>query len=251
MRRSLVIGNWKMVGTVASVTSLLTGLKSKLASQSAVETVVCPPFIFLQQTQISLQHCSIGLGAQNVSEHSQGAYTGEIAADMLAGFDCKYCIVGHSERRSIYQESDQVVAAKFLKAQEVGLKPILCVGESLAEREAGQTLEVVSSQVSAVVNAAGVSAFTDAVVAYEPVWAIGTGKTASPQQAQEVHQAIRALIAKHDASVAESLQILYGGSVKPDNAAELFSQEDIDGALVGGASLKEDDFAAIVDAANA
>lgn len=240
-----------MVGTVESVTALLAGLKSKLASHEAVDFAVCPPFIFLQQANISLQNTSIALGAQTVSEHDQGAFTGEVSAQMLTDFGCKFCIVGHSERRSLFQETDAVIAAKFVKAQQAGLTPILCVGESLAQREAGSTLEVVAGQVSAVLNSAGVSAFTSAVIAYEPVWAIGTGKTASPDQAQDVHQAIRALVAQHDASVAEGLQILYGGSVKPDNAAELFSQQDIDGALVGGASLKEDDFAAIVAAAEA
>lgn len=253
MRRGLVVGNWKMHGSRASIAALVDGLRSGLVGAGPVgdsaEVAVCPPAVYIAQVAEALGGTNIGWGGQNLSDQPEGAFTGEVSASMLADLGCRYVIVGHSERRTLYGETDQVVAGKFVAARAGGLSPILCVGESLAQREAGETLDWIRRQLEAVVDVAGVSAFSDAVVAYEPIWAIGTGKTATPGQAQQVHAHIRAVIATHSAGVAENLQILYGGSVKADNAAQLFAQQDIDGALVGGASLKADDFIAIVSAA--
>jgi len=211
--------------------------------------VVCVPFPYLAQVQSALAGSSIAWGAQDVSEQAKGAFTGEVSASMLLDFGCKYVIVGHSERRSLYGESDELVAMKYMAAQAAGLTPILCVGESLEERESGVTEVVVARQLDAVINAAGVASLARAVVAYEPVWAIGTGKTASPEQAQAVHAFIRGKIATLDAAVADGLVIQYGGSVKAANAAELMVQSDIDGGLIGGASLVADEFVAICRAA--
>lgn len=247
MRNKLVAGNWKMHGTLAGNRTLLEGLRE--ASGVRCETLVCVPFPYLGQAQTVLEGSAVAWGAQNTSEHLQGAYTGEVASSMLVDFGCRYVLVGHSERRVIYGENDAVVAAKFGAAQAAGLTPVLCVGETLAERGAGATVAVVGRQLAAVLQAFGPAALKRSVVAYEPVWAIGTGKTASPEQAQEVHAAIRAMVAAADAEVAAGLQLLYGGSVKPQNAAELFSQADIDGGLIGGASLVLDDFLAICHAA--
>ncbi|MBS1189413.1 MAG: triosephosphate isomerase [Rhodocyclaceae bacterium] len=249
MRKKLVAGNWKMHGNLGSNGKLLDAVKAG-ASGLSCDVAVCVPFPYLGQAQSTLTGSVVAWGAQNLSEHAQGAYTGEVAAAMLNDFGCRYVLVGHSERRALYGESDAVVAAKFLAAQAVGLVPILCVGETLAEREAGQTELVVSRQLAAVIGQAGVAALAKAVVAYEPVWAIGTGKTATPEQAQDVHAAIRAQVAALDPAVAAGLQILYGGSVKPQNAADLFARADIDGGLIGGASLVADDFLAICRAAN-
>lgn len=249
MRKKFVAGNWKMHGSLAANASLVNGLISGLDGL-VCEVAVCVPYPYLAQVQGMAAGTPLAWGAQDVSEHAQGAYTGEVSGAMLKDFACRYAIVGHSERRALYGDTDAVVAAKFKAAQAVGLTPILCVGETLEEREAGQTAAVVSRQLAAVLEAVGVAAFASAVIAYEPVWAIGTGKTASPVQAQEVHAAIRAQIAVLDAGVAGGLQILYGGSVKPQNAAELFSQGDIDGGLIGGASLVVQDFLAICRAAN-
>lgn len=249
MRKKLVAGNWKMHGNLDGNAKLLAGVKAGAVGLSC-EVAVCVPFPYLAQAQSSLVGSSVVWGAQNVSEFAQGAYTGEVAAGMLNDFGCRYVIVGHSERRAIYGESDETVAAKFVAVQAAGLIPILCVGETLAERESGQTQLVVSRQLAAVLDRAGVSALSKAVVAYEPVWAIGTGKTATPAQAQEVHAAIRAQVAAADPVVAAGLQLLYGGSVKPQNAVELFAQVDIDGGLIGGAALVADDFLAICRAAN-
>lgn len=237
-----------MHGNLVANARLMEALVAGVGS-GAGGVAVCVPFPYLAQAQQCLQGSSIAWGAQDVSEHAQGAYTGEVAGSMLNDFACRYVIVGHSERRSYYGDTDAVVAAKFIAAQAAGLIPILCVGETLAEREAGQTVAVVSRQLSAVLERAGVQALASAVLAYEPVWAIGTGLTASPAQAQEVHAAIRAQVAALDAGVAAGLQILYGGSVKPQNAAELFAQMDIDGGLIGGAALVADDFLAICRAA--
>ncbi len=248
MRQKLVAGNWKMHGSQAVNAALLGAVKAGV-SGLACGVAVCVPFPYLAQARADLSGSPIALGAQTVSEYAQGAYTGEVSAGMLAEFGCRYVIVGHSERRAIYGESDLAVAAKFEAAQKAGLTPILCVGESLAEREVGATQAVVSRQLAAVLDRVGVAAFAGAVVAYEPVWAIGTGKTATPGQAQEVHAAIRAQVAAADAGIAAGLQILYGGSVKPQNAAELFAQADIDGGLIGGAALVADDFLAICRAA--
>ncbi len=246
MRKNLVAGNWKMHGSLAENAALLSALKPAL---SGIEAVVCVPFPYLAQAQSELAGSSIAWGAQNLSEHSKGAYTGEVSASMLRDFGCSYVIVGHSERRSLYGESDQQVAAKFIAAQAGGLIPILCVGESLEERESGITEQVVARQLDAVIGAAGIGALANAIVAYEPVWAIGTGKTASPEQAQAVHAFIRGKIAGLDAAIAGGLVIQYGGSVKAANAAELFAQPDIDGGLIGGASLVAEEFAAICQAA--
>ncbi|WP_018077372.1 triose-phosphate isomerase [Thiobacillus denitrificans] len=246
MRKKLVAGNWKMHGNLAENAALLSALKPALAG---IEAVVCVPFPYLAQAQAALSGSSIAWGAQNVSEQAKGAFTGEVSAAMLLDFGCRYVIVGHSERRSLYGETDELVASKYMAAQSAGLTPILCVGESLAERESGVTEAVVARQLDAVIKVAGVTSLTGAVVAYEPVWAIGTGKTATPEQAQAVHAFIRGKIAALDASVAEGLVIQYGGSVKAANAAELMAQPDIDGGLIGGASLVAGEFIAICQAA--
>lgn len=246
MRKKLVAGNWKMHGSLAENAALLSALKPALAG---IEAVVCVPFPYLAQVQAELTGSSIAWGAQNVSEQAKGAFTGEVSASMLLDFGCTYVIVGHSERRSLCGESDALVAKKYMAAQAAGLTPILCVGESLAERESGVTEAVVSRQLDAVIDAAGVASLAKAVIAYEPVWAIGTGKTASPAQAQAVHAFIRGRVAALDASVADQLVIQYGGSVKAANAAELMAQPDIDGGLIGGASLVADEFVAVCRAA--
>ena len=216
--------------------------------QGVADVVVCPPFPYLASAREQLP-AAIGLGAQNVSDQAEGAFTGEVAASMLAEAGCGYVIIGHSERRALYAESDAQIADKFAQVQAAGLIPVLCVGETLAEREAGNTDAVVCGQLQAVVDAVGVAAFARAVVAYEPVWAIGTGKTASPEQAQAVHARLRQSLAENDPDIAQSLRLLYGGSVKADNAALLFAQSDIDGGLIGGASLTADSFIAICQAA--
>ena len=246
MRKKLVAGNWKMHGSLAENAALLAALKPALAG---IDAVVCVPFPYLAQAQAELAGSSIAWGAQNLSEQAKGAYTGEVSAAMLLEFGCTYVIVGHSERRSLYGESDALVASKYMAAQAAGLKPILCVGESLDERESGITETVVARQLDAVINAAGIASLTNAVLAYEPVWAIGTGKTASPEQAQAVHAFIRNKIAALDPAVADQLVIQYGGSVKAANASELMVQPDIDGGLIGGASLVAEEFVAICRAA--
>ena len=248
MRQKLVAGNWKMFGSLKTNLQLLQDVVAGVAKLRGVGVAVCVPFPYLAQAQSVLTGSSVAWGAQNLSEQAQGAFTGEVSAAMLQDFSCRYVLVGHSERRAIYGESDKLVADKFAAALASGLRPVLCVGETLAQRESGQTVEVVSAQMNAVLERVGVAAFSSAVVAYEPVWAIGTGRTATSDQAQEVHAAIRALVARADAKVAEGLQILYGGSVKPDNAVELFAMPDIDGGLVGGASLNPQDFLAICQA---
>lgn len=243
-RTKFVAGNWKMHGSLGSNLALLTAVRGGAAALKG-QMAVCVPYPYLAQAQAALAGSNVAWGAQDVSEHAQGAYTGEVSAGMLNDFGCRYVIVGHSERRSYYGDSDVVVAAKFAAALKAGLTPILCVGETLAEREAGITAEVVIRQMDAIMSASGVAALGGAVVAYEPVWAIGTGKTATPAQAQEVHAMIRDRVARDDKAVAGVLQILYGGSVKPANARELFGQPDIDGGLIGGASLVADDFLGI------
>ena len=250
MRQKLVAGNWKMNGGLKSNQQLLQDVVAGVAGLNGVTTAVCVPFPYLAQAQAALTGTPVGWGAQNLSEQAQGAFTGESSATMLLDFACQYVLVGHSERRAIYGESDALVAEKFAAALAAGLCPVLCVGETLAEREAGKTVDVVSAQMAAVLDRVGVAAFAKAVVAYEPVWAIGTGRTATSEQAQEVHAAIRAQVAKADVDVAKGLQILYGGSVKPSNAAELFAMPDIDGGLIGGASLVAVDFLAICRAAS-
>ena len=250
MREFLVAGNWKMNGSTDANSALLAGIVAGVPQGAGFRLLVCPPFPYLSAAVEQVSGSTVSVGAQNVSEHEKGAFTGEVAPMMLKDIGCEYVIVGHSERRALYGESSQQVAAKFVSAQAAGLTPILCVGETLEERESNTTEQVVAEQLAAVVEAAGISAFATAVVAYEPVWAIGTGKTASPEQAQEVHKFIRTMLAEKDAGVAAGLQLLYGGSMKGENAAGLLSMPDIDGGLIGGASLKADDFLAIAEAAS-
>lgn len=249
-RTPIVAGNWKMNGALGESRNLVAALAAGVAEGSDAEMLLCPPFVYLGAAARWLESTPIALGAQDIaSEVKPGAYTGEVSGAMLADVGCTHVIVGHSERRTLYGETDGEVVAKFRAAQAAGLVPILCVGETLAEREEGQTATVVTRQVGAVLDMLGADAFGAAVVAYEPVWAIGTGRTATPDQAQEVHALIRALIAAQDATIADGLRILYGGSVKGANAAELFAREDIDGGLIGGASLDAAEFLTIFHAA--
>ncbi len=251
MRQPLVAGNWKMNGSSASVTALLAGIKAGIDSVTTAEMAVCPPYVYIPQVASTLAGTPVSYGAQDVSDQESGAYTGEVSPGMLVDMGCTYAIVGHSERRSIYGESDEFTASKFAAARKAGLVPILCVGELLEEREQGITQQVVERQLDAVINLEGIAAIGSAVIAYEPVWAIGTGKTATPDQAQEVHAFIRGKLAGLDPAVAAGVRILYGGSMNPGNAVELLAMADIDGGLIGGASLKPDDFLAIGQAANA
>ena len=248
MRQPMVAGNWKMNGSSDGVSELIEGIKAGVGSANA-EVVVCPPYVYIPAVAAGIAGSSIALGGQNLCDQESGAFTGEVAGPMLKDVGCEYVIIGHSERRSLYGETDQVTAEKYAAALKHGLKPIFCIGETLEEREQGITEQVVARQIDAILDTAGVSTLVNAVLAYEPVWAIGTGKTASPDQAQEVHAFIRSKIAERDASVADGLRILYGGSMNPGNAAELRSQPDIDGGLIGGASLKADDLLAICTAA--
>ncbi len=251
MRRPLVAGNWKMNGSLAGAKELLEGIKAGMAEVGKAEVAVCPPFVYLAETQANLRGTSVVWGGQDVSVHASGAYTGEIAGPMLTDFGCKYVIIGHSERRTYHGESDALVAEKYQAAMNAGLVPIFCVGETLEEREQGVTEEVVGRQVDAVIDRCGVDALGKGVIAYEPVWAIGTGMTATPEQAQDVHAFIRGRVTAHSAAVAVGVRILYGGSMKPGNAGELLAKPDIDGGLIGGASLKAGDFLGICTAANA
>ena len=249
MRRPMVAGNWKIHGTRASVVELINGLRN-LALPNGVDVAVFPPCLHISQVVEGLKGQSILIGAQNSAvEPQQGALTGEIAPSQLLDAGCSLVLVGHSERRLIIGESDAVLNRKFAAAQACGLIPVLCVGETLEQREAGKTLEVVSRQLDSIIEEFGVGAFAKAVIAYEPVWAIGTGLTASPQQAQDVHAAIRAQLAAKNSEVAQGVRLLYGGSVKAANAVELFGMPDIDGGLIGGASLNADEFGAICRAA--
>ncbi|MEJ2603371.1 MAG: triose-phosphate isomerase [Gammaproteobacteria bacterium] len=251
MRQYLVAGNWKMHGSLAANRELVENILAGAGRAPGVEFLVCPPAPYLGSVGRQLEGSGIALGAQTVSEHAAGAYTGEVAASMLADLGCRYVIVGHSERRTIYGETDDTVSAKFEAAQREKLVPVLCVGETLEQREAGETEAVIGRQLGTVMDRVGVDAFRAAVIAYEPVWAIGTGRTASPDQAAEVHTYIRSLVASRDEAIAGALRILYGGSVKPDNAAGLFARADIDGGLIGGASLQAEAFLAIGEAAAA
>jgi len=241
MRRSLVVGNWKMNGTLASAELLAKGIIAGLGDNNA-DIAVCVPYVHLPRVSELVGSTPLAVGAQNVADKPSGAFTGEISAAMLAEFNCKYALVGHSERRSYYGDTDESVAARFCQAQEQNIIPILCVGETLEQREQDQTFTVIDTQLDAVINLAGITAFGASVIAYEPVWAIGTGKTATDEQAQEVHQYIRQYIAAKDQAIAEKIQILYGGSAKPDNAKGLFAMPDIDGGLIGGASLDAESF---------
>lgn len=248
MRRKIVAGNWKLHGSRQFATELLSEVVAALPVPG-VEVVVLPPLPYLGELVEAFQGGELAFGSQDVSSNEKGAYTGEVCARMLVEVGARYGLVGHSERRQYHQESSELVARKFAAALHAGLSPVLCVGETLQQREAGQTREVIAGQLAPVLALVGAAGLADAVVAYEPVWAIGTGQTASKEQAQEVHAFIRGEVAKLDARIADSLPIVYGGSVKPDNAAELFAQPDVDGGLVGGASLVAADFLAIVNAA--
>lgn len=250
MRRPLIAGNWKMNGSQSESAGLLEGIVQGLNTVKNAEMAVCPPAILVPLAMEKLQGTGITWGGQDLNVNASGAFTGEISGPMLRDFGCTYVIVGHSERRTYYGESDEIVADKFGAALEHGLTPILCVGEVLEEREAGTTEAVVARQLEAVLGKHDISSLSNAVIAYEPVWAIGTGKTATPEQAQEVHAFIRAKLRELDAGVADKVRILYGGSMKPSNAAELLKKDDIDGGLIGGASLAADDFLGIGQAAN-
>jgi triosephosphate isomerase len=249
MRKPLVAGNWKMHGSRTDNAALVRALLDQLPPQAAAEVMVCPPFVYLHETCRLLKDSDVALGAQTLCAEAQGAFTGEVSGAMLRDVGCRYVLVGHSERRQLFGEHDALVARKFVAAQASGLVPVLCVGETLEERESGRTTDVVARQLDAVLAVSGVSAFGQAVIAYEPVWAIGTGRNATPGQAQEVHAMIRGRVSALDAKMAASVRILYGGSVKASNAQELFAMADIDGGLVGGASLKADEFARICAAA--
>ena len=249
MRRPLVAGNWKMHGSRAETARLIEELLAQAPAEPAAQSVICPPFVYLHEAWRLLRDSIFSLGAQDVCAESHGAFTGEISAAMLKDVGCEYVIVGHSERRLLYRESDQLVARKFAAAHARGLVPILCVGEQLADREAGRTSEVVTRQLDVVLELCGAGALEHGLIAYEPVWAIGTGRNATPEQAQEVHALLRARIASRDARIADATRILYGGSVKAGNAAELFAMPDVDGGLIGGASLKADEFLSILAAA--
>lgn len=245
MRTKLIAGNWKMNGSRERTRELIRAIVAGLPQNPEYEVVICPSFVFLPDAAVALAASDVSLGAQNVCDQDQGAYTGEVAGDMLIELGCQWAIVGHSERRQLYGESDALVASRFAAAQRHGLIPILCVGERLEEREAGATESILDEQLRAVFEHQGAQAFNSAVIAYEPVWAIGTGRTATPEQAQEAHLYIRNRVAEHDPGAAAKLRILYGGSVKPENAGTLFAQPDVDGGLIGGASLQAKDFLAI------
>jgi len=249
MRRPVVAGNWKMHGSRSANEALLTELEQRLNPEWPVDVVIFPPFVYIADAVRLLDEGTVAVGAQDVCAEPVGAFTGQVAAAMLRDVGCRYVIVGHSERRRLYHEDDVLVARKFAAVREVGLTPVLCVGETLEEREAHLTEAVVARQLDAVTAMNGVASLDHAIVAYEPVWAIGTGRTASPQQAQELHAYLRGRIDAQDAKIARRVRILYGGSVKASNAAELFSMPDVDGGLVGGASLSADEFIEICAAA--
>jgi len=249
MRKPFVAGNWKLNGSRDSIKTLISGIVAGMGRVNSAEVVVCPSFVYISEVAGMLEGSAVQYGSQDVAKEDSGAYTGEISVSMLKDIDCKYAIIGHSERREYYGDTDKVVAEKFVAAQKGGVTPILCVGEVLEERESGQTEAVVERQLKAIVDLAGIKALAQSVIAYEPVWAIGTGKTASPAQAQAVHAFIRQWVSNQDAGTAEKVQILYGGSVKAANAKELFSMADIDGGLIGGASLVAEEFISICEAA--
>ena len=249
MRQPLVAGNWKMNGSRQMTEQLISEINQGLTSAGDCEVAVIPPLTYLDQAFHLLSDTKIKLGAQNLSNQVAGAFTGEISGAMLKELGCYYVLVGHSERRSLYGESNEIVAEKFIMAQQQGLVPILCIGETLVQREQKRTLEIVLGQIEAIVKTNSINVLANSVIAYEPVWAIGSGLTALPEQAQQVHQAIRQFIAEQHEGIAKNIRILYGGSMKPDNAADLLTMEDIDGGLIGGASLKSADFLAIINEA--
>ena len=249
MRTPMIAGNWKMHGSQHANAELASAIAAAARAGLPGEVLLCPPFVYLSQVLGVIGDAPVSVGAQNLSHEASGAFTGEVSGAMLLDCGASHVLVGHSERRALFGEDDTIVAAKYRAAQAAGLVPVLCVGETLAEREAGETEAVVARQLLAVIDACGVASLSRAVLAYEPVWAIGTGRTASPDQAQDVHAFLRGKIASHDARIADSLRILYGGSVKADNASTLFSRPDVDGGLVGGASLKAEEFLNICRAA--
>ena len=256
MRRFLVAGNWKMHGSQKMTTELVAGVAQQLklnrdtANKLSYDVLFCPPAPYLGDAREAVKDLPFNTGGQNVSPHKKGAYTGEVSLAMLQDFACEYVLLGHSERRELYAETDEQIAEKFVACIEnKQIVPILCVGETLVDRQAGNTENIVAKQIDTVLNKTGIEGFTNAVIAYEPVWAIGTGETASPEQAQEVHAMIRAKLASLNAQIAAKIRILYGGSVKPNNAQELFACEDIDGGLIGGAALDAESFAGICQAA--
>lgn len=248
MRKRLVIGNWKLHGSLSENAQLVQGLNTDLkvlSSENQPQVAICPPFVYLSSLAQQLESTPLSLGAQDVFEQEKGAFTGEVSASMLAEFNVKYVLVGHSERRTLFGDTDQRVAAKFDAVKKQGLIPVLCIGETLQQRESNRTQDVIITQLQSVVDVVGAEALATSVIAYEPIWAIGTGKTATTQQAQQVHALIRNWLTERVGEKALTTQILYGGSVKPDNAAELFNQPDIDGGLIGGASLEAESFLAI------
>ena len=247
MRQVIVAGNWKMNASKETVNTLIMGILSGMADVDST-VIVCAPSPYMSQVEALITHSQLHLGAQNLNVNASGAFTGEVSADMIKDFGAQYVIIGHSERRSLYGETDEIVASKVQVALDNGLTPLFCIGETLEQREAGSMEAVVSRQIQAVIDRVGIDAFKNIIIAYEPVWAIGTGVTASPQQAQDAHAFIRSMLAQNDASVAQTTPILYGGSMNPGNAAELIGCEDIDGGLIGGASLKAEDFLQICKA---
>ncbi len=250
MRQPLVAGNWKLNGSLETISELVSGISNQLSEVTTAEIAVCPPFIYLGYVQQLLDGVDISLSSQDCSDQDSGAYTGEVAAAMIKEFGCKYIIVGHSERRQIYGESSEIVAIKYEQVKKNNLVPILCVGETLQEREDGHTEVIIAKQLDAILDRLGIQGFMNTVIAYEPVWAIGTGQTATPDQAQEVHEFIRNKLDALNKDIAANIRILYGGSMKPNNAKQLLKQNDIDGGLIGGASLNAEDFIAIAVAAN-
>jgi len=247
MRQVIVAGNWKMNASKETVNSLVMGILAGMADVES-KVIVCAPAPYMSQVEALITHSQLNLGAQDLNVNAAGAFTGEVSADMIKDFGAQYVIVGHSERRSLYGETDEVVAHKVQVALDNGLTPLFCVGETLDERESGNMETVVSRQIQSVIDRIGVEAFNNIIIAYEPVWAIGTGVTATPQQAQDAHAFIRSMLAQNNADIAQSCSILYGGSMNPGNAAELIGCEDIDGGLIGGASLKAEDFLQICKA---
>jgi len=249
MRKKMVAGNWKMNGSRREARELLDSIKNGAAALSGVDVVVFPSFVHLQQAEEILAESLIAWGAQNLYLGNAGAFTGEVSGPMLVDYGCQYVLVGHSERRMLFHEDVNLIAAKFRAAQQFGLQSILCIGETLEQRQEGQTENIIQQQLASVIEAVSIDAFRHTVIAYEPVWAIGTGLTATPEQAQEVHAFIRNLLAQYNADISQGMRLLYGGSVKADNAKGLFAMPDIDGGLVGGASLDAKGFLAICQAA--
>ncbi len=250
MRQPLVAGNWKLNGSIESIQTLIAGIRDLQDSVNVAELAVCPPYIYISKVKDLLEGTAISLGAQDCSDQESGAYTGEVSATMIKEFGCTYTIIGHSERRHIYGDSNKDVASKFMQVKNNQMTPILCVGEKIEERDDGHTEVVIAQQIDAILDEYGIEVFDNSVIAYEPVWAIGTGKTATPELAQEVHNFIRCKLDANSKDIASKIRILYGGSMKPENAVDLLNQPDIDGGLIGGAALNANDFISIACAAN-